>query len=84
MAVRRGTNDTNFCEAAPAKRPPGRSMQTSDEVVDAAFKGLERGQSHIISGWSNYLLAQSERLVPRSLVARLIGRVMRPRHSVET
>ncbi|MBA3439755.1 MAG: SDR family oxidoreductase [Pyrinomonadaceae bacterium] len=84
MALCPGVTDTNFFETAKSKRPPGRIMQTSDEVVDAAFKGLERRQSHIISGWPNYLLTQSERLVPRSLIARLIGRVMRPHNGIQT
>lgn len=84
MALCPGTTDTNFFDAAQSKRPPGRIMQTSDEVVDAALRGLERGQSHVISGWPNYLLAQSERLVPRSLIARLVGRVMRPYYGIKT
>ena len=84
MALCPGVTDTNFFEAARSERPPGRIMQTPEEVVDAAFRGLVRRQSYVISGWPNYLLAQSERLVPRSLIARLIGRVMRPRYSVET
>lgn len=83
MALCPGVTDTNFFEAARSERPPGRIMQTPEAVVEAAFRGLARRQSHVISGWPNYLLAQSERLVPRSLIARLIGRVMRPRYSVE-
>jgi hypothetical protein len=39
---------------------------------------LARRKSHIVSGWSNFLMIESERLVPRSFVARMAGRVLRP------
>jgi short-subunit dehydrogenase len=57
-----------------------RIMQTPEQVVDTALKGLKRGKSHIISGWTNYLTTESERLVPRWLVARIAGRAMRPKY----
>jgi short-subunit dehydrogenase len=78
MALCPGVTETNFFNAAHVNKPPLRSAQTPEEVVDAALKGLRRGRSHIISGWTNYLLAESERLVPRSLIARIIGRALRP------
>lgn len=81
MALCPGVTDTNFFEAAEHKdRPPMRTMQTPDEVVETALKGLKRGKSHIISGWTNYLTTESERLVPRSFVARIAGKAMRPKY----
>jgi len=53
------------------QRPPGRIIQTAEDVVDTALRGLKRGKSHIISGWANFLMIESERLVPRSLSARV-------------
>lgn len=80
MALCPGVTETNFFEAGHIDKPPMRGSQTPDEVVDTALSGLKRGKSHIISGWSNYLLTESERLVPRRLVARVVGTALRPRY----
>ena len=77
LALCPGVTDTNFFEAARGHKPPARASQTPEEVVDMALRGLERGQSHIISGWTNFLVTQSERITPRSLVVRIAGRMMR-------
>lgn len=80
MALCPGVTETNFFAAASAERPPMRPAQTPEQVVDTALKGLKRGKSHIISGWANYLTTEAERLVPRSIVARIAGKAMRPRY----
>lgn len=80
MALCPGVTDTNFFEAAHIEKPPMRVSQTPEQVVETALRGLKRGKSHIISGWSNYLMTESERLVPRSLVARVVGTALRPRY----
>jgi short-subunit dehydrogenase len=80
MALCPGVTETNFFAAANSDKPPMRIAQTADEVVDTALKGLKRGKSHIISGWTNYLMTESERLVPRSVVARIAGKAMRPKY----
>lgn len=77
MALCPGVTDTNFFEAARGQKPPARTSQSPEDVVDTALRGLARGQSHVISGWTNFLMTQSERLAPRSLVIRLAGRMMR-------
>jgi short-subunit dehydrogenase len=80
MALCPGVTETNFFAAAHTDKPPMRAAQTADEVVDTALSGWKRGKSHIISGWTNYIMAESERLVPRSLVARIAGKAMRPKY----
>ena len=77
MALCPGVTETGFFEAARMRKPPARASQTPEDVVDTALRGLKHGRSHIISGWPNYLMVQSERLVPRSLIARLAGAVLR-------
>ena len=77
IALCPGVTDTNFFEAARGHKPPARVSQTAEEVVDTALRGLAQRKSHIISGWSNFLMTQSERLVPRSLITRVAGRMMR-------
>jgi uncharacterized protein len=78
MALCPGVTETNFFEAARIQMPPMRAAQTPEDVVDTALRGLARSKSHIVSGWTNLLMIESERLVPRSLVARMAGRVLRP------
>lgn len=80
VALCPGVTETNFFEAARGQKPPARVAQTPEEVVDVALRGLARGKSHVISGWTNFLMTESERLVPRSLVTRLAGRMMRSQH----
>ena len=77
MALCPGVTDTNFFVASEMERPPMRISQTPEQVVETAFKGLKRGRGHVISGWANYFLAESERLVPRSLVTRVAGKALR-------
>lgn len=80
MALCPGVTETGFFEAASIDVPPGRVIQTADDVVDTALRGLKRGKSHIISGWANFMMIESERLVPRSFVARMAGKVLRREH----
>ncbi|MBA2340260.1 MAG: SDR family oxidoreductase [Pyrinomonadaceae bacterium] len=77
MALCPGATDTNFFAAAEATRPPYRMMQTPQAVVETALRALEKGNSHVISGWSNYFVTQAERLIPRSVVTRIAGKAMR-------
>jgi len=77
MALCPGVTETNFFEAAHGHKPPARVAQTPEEVVDAALRGLAHRKSHVVSGWSNYLMIEAERLAPRSLITRMAGRMMR-------
>jgi len=80
MALCPGVTETNFFEAARGQKPPARVAQTPEDVVETALRGLARGKSHIISGWSNRAMTEAERLAPRDLVTRLAGRMMRGRY----
>lgn len=42
------------------------------------LRALERGQPSAVDGVVNYLRAQTERLAPRSVMARVMERMMRP------
>ena len=82
MALCPGVTETGFFDAAKIQMPPMRAAETPEDVVDTALRGLARKKSHIISGWSNFLMVETERLVPRSFVVRMAGSVMRS-HSKE-
>lgn len=77
MALCPGVTDTNFFEASRMQRPPARTSQTPDQVVDSALRGLKRGKSSVISGWTNFFMIETQRAVPRRLVLRAAGAVLR-------
>ncbi len=77
MALCPGVTDTNFFAAAHMQKPPRRIAQTPDDVVNTALRGLKRGKAHVISGWTNFFMIESERLVPRSLSARVAATVLK-------
>jgi short-subunit dehydrogenase len=80
MALCPGVTETGFFEASQVRRPPARTRQTPEEVVEVALRGLKRGKSSVISGWSNFFMTESERVLPRSLVLKTMGLIMR-KHS---
>jgi uncharacterized protein len=52
-----------------------------DQVVRAALKALEKEKIYVIPGFGNFLLANTvPRLLPRSIVARILEGITRPRH----
>src|SRR5262249_36622796 len=64
--------------AAPEASVGGKREQPAI-VVERALRAFEKGRSHVISGSGNYWTAQLARWLPRAVVARLTGQVMRPR-----
>jgi uncharacterized protein len=77
MALCPGVTETNFFEAARGEKPPARMAESPEDVVETALRGLEGKKSHIVSGWINLLMIEAERFVPRSLVLRAAGKMMR-------
>lgn len=79
LALCPGVTDTNFFAASKIDRPPMRTIQTSEEVVDSALRALGRRKPFVISGWTNWLTTEAERFVPRALVTRFVGKALRSR-----
>ena len=79
MALCPGVTETNFFDAAKIDRPPMRTVQTAEEVVEAALRGLGRKKSVIISGWTNWFTIEAERFVPRTTVTKVAGKALRSR-----
>ena len=77
MALCPGVTETNFFEASRMQRPPARTSQTPDEVVDTALRALKRHKSSVISGWTNFMAVEAERVLPRKLIVKAVGAVMR-------
>ena len=80
MALCPGVTETNFFEAARGEKPPARVAQTPEDVVDTALRALNRRRSHVVSGWTNFFMTEAERFVPRSVVVRAAGKMMRKQY----
>lgn len=79
LALCPGVTDTNFFAASKIDRPPMRTVQTPEEVVNAAMRGLARGKPVVISGWANWFMVEAERIVPRSVVTKVAAKALRSR-----
>src|SRR5688500_6479994 len=79
MALCPGVTETNFFDAAGIDRPPMRTVQTAEEVVETALRGLGRKKPVVISGWANWFTVEAERVVPRSFVTKVAGNALRSR-----
>lgn len=77
LALCPGVTETGFFAASQIQKPPLRTSETPEQVVETALRGLKRRKSSIISGAPNKFMVASERFIPRSLVLRIIGSVMR-------
>jgi uncharacterized protein len=74
-----GGTRTNFFVAGDYKKRtlPG-GLQAPEEVVEAALLALDRKGGLVVPRWTNKLSIISQRLVPRSVVARITARLFRP------
>jgi short-subunit dehydrogenase len=79
MALCPGVTETNFFNASGIDRPPMRTIQTAEEVVDTALRSLERKKNLVISGWTNWFTIAAERFVPRTMVTKVAGKALRSR-----
>lgn len=77
LALCPGVTETGFFVASQMEKPPARTTQTADEVVEVALRGLSRGKSSIISGWMNRAGVAAGNFMPRSLLVRAVASVMR-------
>ena len=72
LVLEPGPTETEFQVVAGETAHPG---EPADRVVALAFEALGR-QPSIVSGWFNWAQAVAGRLVPRSLLTLVAGRVM--------
>ena len=77
MALCPGVTDTNFFAASQMERPPLRTIETPEDVVDTALRALRHRKPSVISGWANWLQVEAERFVPRSVVTKIAGKAIR-------
>ncbi len=75
LALCPGGTQTNFFNAAgvAGEKLPMRNLETPEAVVATALRGVLNNESHVISGWGNYLMTNVGNFVPNWLIARTIG-----------
>ncbi len=80
LALCPGATDTGFFDAVGSRdMAAGSALSTSENVVQAGFRGIDRRTSYIIDGRNNYMAAQMGRFLPRARAAKIMERLSRPK-----
>jgi len=75
-----GATDTGFFDAVGSRdMAAGSSLSTPENVVQAGFRGIDKGSNYVIDGRNNYMSAQIGRFLPRRRVALIMERISRPK-----
>ena len=77
MALCPGVTETNVFKASRMERPPMRTIQTPEDVVETALRALKHRKPSVISGWTNWIAVEAERFVPRSFVTKIAAKALR-------
>jgi short-subunit dehydrogenase len=73
-----GSTESEFHAVAGQEKFTSKNQEPADKVARAGLQALAAGKSYVISGLGNYLGAQSQRIVPRSVVTRIAAKMFRP------
>jgi short-subunit dehydrogenase len=74
-----GSTTSEFHEVAGQPKRILRKQETAEKVARTGLRALASGKSYVISGGRNYMGTHIQRLLPRSTVARIVGKVFRPK-----
>ena len=73
-----GSTETEFFQVAGQRNHSRAAPETAEKVAHVGLEALAAGKASVISGFANWLGAETVRLVPRRLVARIAGGIFRP------
>ena len=73
-----GPTTTEFQQVAQQPDRPMKVNETAEKVARVGLEALAAGKTWVISGAMNRLMMEGERLAPRSLVAKMAAKMMRP------
>jgi short-subunit dehydrogenase len=73
-----GSTNTEFQQVAGQPDRVFRHAETAEKVARVGLEALAKGKSAVISGFSNKFSTVSQRLVPRSFVTRMAGKMFAP------
>jgi short-subunit dehydrogenase len=74
-----GGTESEFLQVAGQRHHTRRPQEKAEKVARVGLKAMASGKSSVISGFTNWLGAETVRLVPRRTVARITGGMFRPR-----
>jgi short-subunit dehydrogenase len=74
-----GSTESEFLEVAGQRPHTRRPQETAEKVARVGLRALAAGKSSVISGFTNWLGAESVRFAPRRLVAHFAGEIFRPK-----
>lgn len=75
-----GSTATEFQGIAGSPSYTMRREETAEKVARVGLEALAKGRSYVISGAANYLGAHTQRLIPRRIVTRIIGKMFAPKN----
>ncbi len=80
-----GPVPTEFAKVAgvTGERAPGLLTKTAEEVAEAGYRGLMRGDRVVVPGAANKLVTLLARILPRRLLLRLVGARQSRRRAAE-
>ena len=73
-----GSTETEFQKVAEQPDRMFRKAETAEKVARVGLEALAAGKAYVVSGFKNKLMLEAQRLAPRSLVARMSEKMMRP------
>src|SRR6202140_1266082 len=76
-----GSTETEFFQVAGQRNHTHRAPETAEKVAHVGLAALALGKSSVISGFKNWLGAETVRLVPRRMVARIAAGIFRPKEN---
>ena len=74
-----GFTKTEFFDEASLPHSVAFGTKTVEEIVTHSLDALAKNQQYTIPGWKNYLVAMSNRLVPRKTAAIRAAKSMHPK-----
>ena len=78
LALCPGATETPFFERVGTDDASIGKRQTPDQVVEAGLRALDRNRPFVVSGFSNRMLARTNRVVTRRATIKITERTMRP------
>jgi uncharacterized protein len=74
-----GSTESEFHQIAGQRQHTKRPPETAQKVARVGLRALASGKATVISGFTNWLGAETVRIVPRRLAARITGSIFRPK-----
>ncbi len=74
-----GSTATEFFQVAGQRNHTNRTPESPEKVARVGLAALAAGKSSVISGFKNWLGAETVRFVPRRVVARIVAGLFRPK-----